>query len=120
MQDLPGMFAGFVGLISLIGRNWTSHPNVHVIVWVFVGLFAFILLLVLVAFVFVMSNDDPDSSTSLAYIISSVLFTLLLSPFLCDLSLGAMTNDWLGTPIRASSGLYWSYFILERLTLLCS
>jgi hypothetical protein len=120
MPDLPGMFAGFVGLISLIGRNWISHPNVHVVVWVFVGLFALILLLVIVAFAFVMSNDDSESLTSVAYIISSLAFTLLLSPFFCDLSLGAMTNNWLGTPSRASSGLYWSYFILERLTLLIS
>jgi hypothetical protein len=121
MPDLPGMIAGSVGLISLISRNWVSHPDVQVIVCVFFGLSAIILLpLLLVSALGLSSTDFQDLGAILACVPAWVVFVVLSSPFFCDLALAAMTNNWFGTPSRTSSYLYWSYFVLERLTIFIS
>jgi hypothetical protein len=107
--DFPGMFAGFIGLISLIIRNWDDHPALHIIVFVFSGVFGFTLVISTVTFFF-------GEGSVLSFPITPLMF-IMLSALFCDWSLGAMTDNLLGTPSGDSAGLYWSYFIFKRFTM---
>jgi hypothetical protein len=113
------MLAGFVGLISLIGRNWISHPKVRVVVWVFVGFYGLIFLVTSCVLIPCCSDADNDGFFVLSTI-ALFVFILLLFPFFCDFSLAAMTSNWVGMQRGTSLGIYWAYFVLERFTMFSS
>jgi hypothetical protein len=103
------MLTGFVGLISLIIREWHGHSKLHTIIYVFSGVFGFFV--VISGFLL-----SLDGGLVIALISSFLVFTMLSALF-CDWSLGAMTNNLLGMPSGDSASLYWSYFALKRLTM---
>ena len=110
-KDVPGMIAGFIGLISLIIRNWGAHPKLHIITYVFAGVFGFIILLS--TFTFFIGIGEGLAAT---FGITLITFAALAALY-GDWALGAMTNNLWGFPSQDSFGLYVSYLILKRLTM---
>jgi hypothetical protein len=105
------MIAGFSGLISLIIQNWSGHPKLHIITYVFSGVLGFCVLLFCL---FMLEGFADGLATALA--LGFATFAMLAALY-GDWALGAMTDNLLGTPSGDSSGLYWSYFILKRFTM---
>jgi len=110
---MPGMIAGFTGLISLIIHHWKGDTKLHIITYVFGGVLGFCVLIVGLA----MYGDGSGGAGTTA-MVGFLAFTVLAALY-GDWALGAMADNLLGTPSGDSSGLYWSYFILKRLTM-CS
>jgi len=111
---LPGMIAGFSGLISLVIENWKGHPKLHIITYVFGGVLGFCVLLFCLFML-----DGVAEGLAAAVGLGFATFAALAALY-GDWALGAMTDNLLGTPSGDSSGLYWSYFILKRLTMFSS
>ena len=110
------MIAGFAGLTSLIIQNWGGHPKLHIITYVFSGVLGFFVL------VFALSLHFGDGFVAALAITLAGGFSAfaMLAALYGDWALGAMTDNLLGTPSGDSSGLYWSYFVLKRLTMFSS
>jgi hypothetical protein len=96
------MIAGFMGLMSLISRNWSNYPKLHIVLSVFAGLTCFVVFGISLAFRAFDFKVYP--------LVVQFLMFIMLSALFCDWSLGAMTNNLLGMPSESSAGLYWSYF----------
>jgi len=107
----PGMIAGFVGLTSLMIPAWSSNPKLRIITYAFSGVLGFFILFFCLALFYSVS----DGLVAIAFGGFGVFATL--AALYGDWALGAMANNLLGTPSGDSSGLYWSYFILKRLTM---
>jgi hypothetical protein len=108
------MIVGFTGLVSLIISNWHDHPKLHVITYAFGGVFGFFILLWSLSML-----DGFTDGLGAAVMLWLASFTTLAALY-GDWALGAMTDNLLGTPSGDSAGLYWSYFILKRLTMFSS
>lgn len=109
-SDLPGMLAGFSGLVSLLISNWKEHHKLAIITYAFGGVLgAFIL------FYMVTLCGDPSLRWSQP-ILWFIMFAAL-SALYADWALGAMTDNLFGKPSGDTTVLYWSYFFLKRLTM---
>jgi len=108
---LPGMIAGFTGLISLIIRNWSGHQKLHIITYAFGGVLGACVLLSCLAML-----DGFTEGLGTAAGVFFIVFSTLAALY-GDWALGAMTDNLLGTPSGDSSGLYWAYWVLKRLTM---
>jgi hypothetical protein len=106
------MIAGFAGLISLILQDWSHNRKLHIITYVFGGIWGLLLLGIVFALWFV-ENEDPLLS---ALIFCIMVFTTLAALY-GDWALAAMVDNLWGMPSGDSRGLYWSYLILKRLTM---
>lgn len=111
-KDLPGMIVGFVGVVSLIIENWTGHHKLHTITYVFSGVMGF----------FVLILSLFASGIGGMWVAPFFWFAVFagLAALYGDWALGAMVDNLLGMPSGDSSFLYWSYFILKRLTMFSS
>jgi len=103
----PGMLAGFAGLVSLIIQNWRGHNVLHIITYVFSGFIALTVLGVVLA--------GGGGMLPAAFFFFTVFASL--AALYGDWALGAMVGNLLGTPSGDSGTLYWSYFLLKRLTM---
>jgi hypothetical protein len=105
--DALGMVVGFTGLVSLIVHNWSDRPKFHIITYVFAGAYVTAII----------------SSAVLGFrglVLQTSFIGVLLVAGYGDWALGVMSNNLLGVPSGDSSALYWSYFILKRLTMFSS
>jgi len=114
---VPGMVAGFVGLISLIIENWAHHPKLHIITYAFSGVLFFLFSVFSIFSIWLM-GDESRSGTALMSFFGALTSFATLAALYGDWALGAMADNLLGTPSGDSTGLYWSYFFLKRLTML--
>jgi len=109
---LPGMIVGFVGLASLIIQNWSGHSKLHTITYVFSGVMVFF------GLVFSLLVSGFGGMWVAPFFWFAVFAGL--AALYGDWALGAMVDNLLGMPSGDSSCLYWSYFILKRLTMFSS
>jgi hypothetical protein len=101
------MIAGFAGLVSLIIQNWRGHTVLHTITYVFSAVMGFTIIGGLMTF--------GGGMIPAAFLWFSVFASL--AALYGDWALGAMVGNLLGTPSGDSSWLYWSYYLLKRLTM---
>ncbi|KAF8892898.1 hypothetical protein BD779DRAFT_1436605, partial [Infundibulicybe gibba] len=121
--DVPGMFAGMIGLMSLVVHNH-SHKGVIKLTGVFYSLVGVGVVVSLLAFCCQRSSDqtprenDQAVGWGLAGLYFSVALFVLLAAFYSDWALGMMTGNIVGLPSGDTSGLFWTYFLAKRLTML--
>jgi hypothetical protein len=108
------MFAGFAGLVSLIIREWRGHTELPVVTYAFAGItVGFSLVIGIIGYCI---NEKVGQSIGVGAFGTFVIFSGLAA-FYCDWALGAMADNLFGTPSGDSATLYWSYFVLKRLTM---
>jgi len=119
-KDIPGMFAGIAGLMSLVVKA-KDHAGIRKLTagfYTIVG--AGTLIVVLVVIYRVRSQGDLGTPEKAKRIILGGLLWLvgsfsILSVFYSDWSLGMMTGNLNGLPSGDNSALYWTYFVAKRL-----
>ena len=116
--DVPPMIIGFVGLISLVVRDWFTNRSLRIVTLVF-AMFLFLCTLALYAVVKFTVHDDWKMKERERRYLGSVCFGLtmftILSAFYSDFALGALVHNWSGTPSSDISSLYWAYYIARHL-----
>jgi len=107
---IPGMLAGFVGLISLIVQNWpVANKKLHIVVQIFSAPLSLGLAVMALSVMCCGWENKVVGIGVWIFIIVSVLFG--------DWALGAMANNLVGVPTSDQSKLYYIYWISKRLTM---
>ena len=125
LLDVPGMFAGISGLMSLVVQHLDSIGlrKLTIAFYSIIGIGVLIILIgMLRGVVFRKAKSkDVDGEEVLLWGMggvgfSFILFTILAA-FYGDWALGMLVHNLIGLPSGDNSGLYWSYWVAKRLTL---
>ena len=114
---IPGVGAGMIGLLSLVGETIHSNHNVMIVTAVF-G--AVILAAALLVGILVCCGSSSRIVGPLVVSGLTSLFVILgcigvLGAFYSDWILAAIAENMAGTPSSDNAALYWSYFVAKRL-----
>ncbi|TFK75698.1 hypothetical protein BDN72DRAFT_885711 [Pluteus cervinus] len=110
-RDLPGMFAGMAGLMSLVSQHLHDRRLV-ILTAVF---YSIVGLGICISLIFACSSSGFEAFLW-GLLCSTVVFTILAA-FYSDWALGIMTNNLVGLPSGDNSGIFWSYWVAKRLTM---
>jgi hypothetical protein len=126
--DVPGMFAGISGLMSLVVQH-LDNVGVRKLTIAFYSIIGIGVLIFLIGMCRGVSRkaksskseDDKDGEKVWYWGIggfgfSFTLFTILAA-FYGDWALGMLVHNLVGLPSGDSTGLYWGYWLAKRLTL---
>jgi len=113
---VPGMMAGFAGLMSLIAENWDASPKLRIVVVVF-GVPALICVVLILGGVFLGNTNGCFAVTARWGLKILLPAFVILSVFFGDWAIGAMANNLAGIP-TSDQGLYYVYWISKRFTML--
>ncbi|EAU84073.2 hypothetical protein CC1G_06935 [Coprinopsis cinerea okayama7 len=119
---LPGMFAGMVGLMSLVVQNFHIEA-LKILTVVFYTIVGFGIMVGLLSIVIgrmrkprYESIDRKETvQQGLGGLIISVMIYTVLAAFYGDWALGLMTDNLIGLPSGDYRALYWLYFTAKRL-----
>ena len=125
LVDVPGMFAGISGLMSLVVQH-LDNVGVRKLTIAFYSIIGIGVLIFLIGMFRGVSRkaksvDEEDGEKVWYWGIggfgfSFTLFTILAA-FYGDWALGMLVHNLVGLPSGDNSGLYWSYWLAKRLTL---
>ncbi len=109
------MIAGMVGLMSLVKNDWEdeSVEKLTIAFYTVIGFFAFCTLYRRLHH----KDDSMGEAGSRALLVGISLFCVLAALY-SDWALGVMSHNLLGVPSPEIVVLWWTYFIIERLTML--
>jgi len=108
---VPGMLAGFVGLISLIVQNWpVANKKLHLVVQIF-GAPLSVGLMVMALSIICCKWKNASKVVGIG-----VRIFLIVTVLFGDWALGAMANNLLGVP-TSDQTLYYLYWFSKRLTM---
>ena len=121
LLDVPGMFAGMSGLMSLVIQHLDNVGVRHLTIALYstIGIGVLIIFTGMFCGVFrTAKSKDVDGEEVLlwGFGFSFMLFTILAA-FYCDWALGILVHNFIGLPSGDSAALHWSYWLAKRLTL---
>jgi len=103
------------GVISLVAQHW-GMVKVQIITYVFISTVTVLAITAFYVNITASEEERRDDRVNLTLPITFVVGP----PLYADWILGVVTGNLLGVPSGDSAGLYWSYFVLKRLTTLSS
>jgi len=115
---VPGMMAGVIGLMSLVGKVAThSHPLLSLTVsfYLIIGASSIVSFISTIV-IYYRRGDVPGNYIKGGFALT-IAFFLVLSALYADWCLGIMLDNIVGVPSGDKSILYWTYFVAKRLTM---
>ena len=115
------MFAGIVGLMSLIHKFGHGHPGIPKLTGGFYGIVGVSIITYLLGTIYTLFHlGSPGIVYRIA--VGGLVWGLaafgILAVFYSDWALGMMTGNISGLPSGDVALLYWSYFVGKRLPML--
>lgn len=112
------MITGFVGLFSLVIENWGWHRQVAIVTYSFGGVL--VLCEIIVVRFLIWGTLEGSVEIVWQIILSFFTFFSILTVLYADWAIGAMTNNLSGAPTADNAVLYYTFFIVKRITMFCA
>lgn len=116
--DVPMMFAGIVGVMTLAVKNIENRAVVKLTA----GFYAVVgtgILIVVAGLLYRIRNAEESGTTARKIVFGGLIWVVatfsILAVFYSDWALGMMTDNITGLPSGDTAALYWTYWISKRL-----
>jgi hypothetical protein len=116
--DVPMMFAGIVGVMTLAVKNIENKAVVKLTA----GFYTVVgtgILIVVAGLLYRIRNASKSGTTARKIVFGGLIWVVatfsILAVFYSDWALGMMTDNITGLPSGDTAALYWTYWISKRL-----
>lgn len=115
---IPGMFAGVVGLMSLVVKDRKRHAGILKLTAGFYVVVGAGILVTVAGIIFRLRNAE-NAQTAQKLVFGGMIWVVgafsILAVFYSDWALGMMSDNITGLPSGDASALYWTYWVSKRL-----